>query len=376
MEIGAILQGLRWIGALLISLTHGAVQDPPTEVVFVGTHHFITDMPAGFTPGHLRVLLTKINPSLLAVEAPAGVKNPWEFAPLELQWVTKPWAESRKIPLAPVGWTDPWYSFKLQTMAAELQKAGNGEAYQRLEAQSQGELSSVTSCEAVNGERGIDLWRQYHLKLHDIYGKETPWEAWNGKIVENLKSLIRDNRGRRVAIVYGAAHGYFLLDAVAKEERVKVLSCSSFFPISPKEVVDHTVPRDHLLALRMLNFGGLPPDKIEEFEKRLDVVKGLKEYSGDYDLFTGKFLLIKGDLEGALIAFRKAAALGDETLSAFDGVSRLNEAGEIYGAIALGRQGKAKEAQDQLKTVLKKESISAPMKQWAQQILKELEAKK
>ena len=105
-------------------------------------------------------------------------------------------------------------------------------------------------------------------------------------------------------------------------------------------------------------------------------MKGLKEYAGDYDLFHGKFLMIKGDLEGALIAFRKAGALGDEALSAFDGVSRLNEAGGIYGAIALARQGKTKEAQEQLKTLLKKESLGAPMKPWAQQILKELETTK
>ena len=280
------------IAALLISFAHGAVQDPPTEVVFVGTQHFITDMPAGFTPGHLRALLTKINPSVLAVEAPAGVKNAWEYAPLELQWVTKPWAESRKIALAPVGWTDPWYSFKLQTMAAELQKAGKGEDFQRLESRFQGELSSITSCEAVNDEKGLDLWRQYHRKLREICGKETPWETWNGKIVENLRSLIRDHRGKRVAIVFGAAHGYFLLDALAKEEQIKVVPCASFFPISPKEVADQTTSRDHLLALRLLNFGSLSPEKVEELRKHLEAVKSVKEYEGDHELFLGKLLLL------------------------------------------------------------------------------------
>ena len=194
--------------------------------------------------------------------------------------------------------------------------------------------------------------------------------------MENLRSLIRDHRGKRVAIVFGAAHGYFLLDALAKEEQIKIVPCASFFPISPKEVADQTTSRDHLLALRLLNFGSLSPEKVEELRKHLEVVKSVKEYEGDHELFLGKLLLLTQDLDGALKSFRKVAGLGDESLSAFDGVSRLNEAGGIYGAIALARQGKTKEAQEQLKTLLKKESLGAPMKPWAQQILKELETTK
>src|SRR6516164_11465736 len=89
--------------SLALSLQAEGGQEKPTEVVFVGTQHFISDMPPGYTPAHLRVLLEKINPAAVAVEAPTNVKNPWDFAPLELQWVTKPWADQRKIPLVPVG---------------------------------------------------------------------------------------------------------------------------------------------------------------------------------------------------------------------------------------------------------------------------------
>jgi hypothetical protein len=67
--------------ALLAALL---AQAAPTEVVFVGTQHFISDMPTGYTPGHLRTLLDRIKPAALAVEAPANLPDPWAAAPLEL----------------------------------------------------------------------------------------------------------------------------------------------------------------------------------------------------------------------------------------------------------------------------------------------------
>jgi tetratricopeptide (TPR) repeat protein len=203
-------------------------------------------------------------------------------------------------------------------------------------------------------------------------GKETPWEAWNARILENVQAVVRDNRGRRVAIVFGAAHGYYLIDALSKAEGVRILPCSSFFPLSPEEIRSRTTPKDHLLALRPLNFGFVPPEKQAALERHLDALKDVPEYRGDADLFAGKFLLAKGEFEGAVAAFRKVASLGDEHVSRFDGATRLNEAGGLYAGIALARQGKRAEARDQIKTLLQKAGLSAPMKQAAEQLLKEL----
>ena len=63
-------------------------------------------------------------------------------------------------------------------------------------------------------------------------------------------------------------------------------------------------------------------------------------------------------------------------LSAFDGTSCLNEAAGVYAAITLSRLGKTAEAQNQLKSVLKKDNLSAPVRQWAEQLLQELAPKK
>ncbi|HXX94482.1 MAG TPA: hypothetical protein VEN81_12675 [Planctomycetota bacterium] len=364
------------VAPLLLCAQTQPVQEKLTEVVVVGTQHFISDMPSGYTPAHLRVLLTKINPAALAVEAPSNVKNPWDFAPLELQWVTKPWADQRRLPLIPVGWNDQFYQLKVQNMMGAFQKAGKGEEYQKLENRFQVETAADIACENFNGEKSIDLWRQYHKALHELYGKDTPWETANSKIFDNLRNALREYRGKRVAIVFGAAHGYYLIDALSQEEGVKVLPCSSFFPLSAKEVADQTTPKDHLFALRLLNFGAVAPDKLDDLGKHLEVVKSAKEYAGDYELFRGKYLLQKGDFEGARAAFGIVVGLPDDLTSAFDGTSRLNEAGAIFMALALAREGKTADALAQVEGVLKKGAHSAPMKQWAEKLQEELRPKK
>jgi hypothetical protein len=290
--------------------------------------------------------------------------------------VTRPWADQHQRPLIPVAWNDQFYQLKLQNMMAAFQKAGKTAEYQKLETRFQSELAAGTTCEDFNGEKNIDLWRQYHKTLHDLSGKDTPWETWNARILENLRTALRDYRGKRVAIVFGAAHGYFLIDALSKEEGVKVLPCSSFFPLSAKDVADQTTPKDHLLALRLLNFGAVPPDKLDDLGKHLEALKAAKEYTGDVDLLRGKDLLLKGDFPGAAAAFRSVAGLPNDQTSAFDGASRLNEAGAIYLAIALARQGKTADAQAQVEAILKKDGLSPPMKQWAQQLQQELSPKK
>ena len=353
--------------ALLAALV---AQAAPTEVVFVGTQHFISDMPAGYEPGHLRALLDRIKPAALAVEAPANLPDPWLGAPLELQWVTRPWAEAAGVPAVPAGWDDRWYGTRVQLLVDALQKAGKGEAYQALEARLQRTFAADTSCEGLNGEKGIDLWRQYHRELRGLVGGDTPWDTWNSRILEKVRDVLKAHRGRRVAIVFGAAHGSYLIDALSKDEGVKVIPCSTFLLPAAEEVAARTTPRDHLRALRRLNFGAVEAVDLEAMARHLDLIRDVALLAGDVDLFTGKLLLHRKDLEGARARFRAAA--GREGVSVFDGTTRLSEAGAIQAAVVLARQGKPAEARVELEAVLAAPALTPAMKAWAEQVLREL----
>ena len=62
---------MKALAALILLL---CPQEKPSEVVFVGTQHFISDSPEGYTPAHLRVLLATgggeqaLHPGLEAAE--------------------------------------------------------------------------------------------------------------------------------------------------------------------------------------------------------------------------------------------------------------------------------------------------------------------
>jgi RNA polymerase sigma factor (sigma-70 family) len=341
-----------------------------TEVAVVATQHFLTDMPDGFTPAHLRLLLARLSPDLLAVEAPTNVIRPWDFAPHELARVTRPWADGRRVPVVPVGWYEPGYQAQLGEMLDDFRARGRWEAYQRAEQSFQSHSARLPmTCQSLNSREGHALWRDYHAALHDLHGKDTPWELWHAKVVANVLGVCRANPGKRVVVVLGAAHGYFMLDALAKEKEVRLVPVEPFLPLDGEAVAAETTPADHLQALRLLNFPAVEPARLGTLEAHLGRIKDAPGLRGDYHLFRGKLLLHRGQPADALEEFRAVARLDRQALSAFDGQSRLHEAGQVYAAIARQRTGDAAGARSDLEAFLDQPDVTPSSRQWAEEVL-------
>jgi len=353
-----------------------ATEPEPAEVVVIATQHFITDMPDGYTPAHLRLLLKKVEPDILAVEAPANVPDPWAHAPMDLWRVTKPWAEANSAEMAPVGWYERHYRARLNRMFQIFRARGQTAAYQTIEQKFQLESARhPPTCEYLNGEAAHRLWREYHTGLHRLYGKDTPWEEWNAKIAANIGKVCRKHEGRRIAVLFGSAHCYYIIDALATVEGVQVIPVERFFPLSLDEIDAQTVPKDYVNALRPLNFpnyGGLSAPALQRLETFLRKVEGFPELQGDYHLFRGKLLLHRLKPQEALLEFEKVAALDADVLSASDGHTRLREAGLVFTAVAKDQAGKHLEARQDLLSVIKTEGISPRIRQWAEQILESI----
>lgn len=308
-----------------------------TEVVIVATQHFITDMPSGYTPAHLRALLKKICPDLLAVEVPNNVSNGWDYAPLDLWQITKPWGDEFGVEIAGVGFYEPKYQVQLSEMFADFQKKGLFNEYEQMENKFQAESASEPqTCEFMNSPEGFKLWRDYHAQLHRLYGKDTPWEAWNEKIVDNILKLCSKHRGKRIAVVFGSAHCYYIKDNLSGRQGVKIIPTNYFFPLTSGEVQKETKAVDYLKALRLLNFnvGSLTSQQLSRLKSFLDKIKDITEFQNDYHLFYGKYLLHAGRTQEALEEFKKVASLSPEAISLFDGSSRLRDAGQAYENIA------------------------------------------
>ena len=63
------------------------------------------------------------------------------------------------------------------------------------------------------------------------------------------------------------------------------------------------------------------------------------------------------------------ARLDRQALSAFDGQSRLHEAGQVYAAIARQRAGDTAGARSDLEAILDKPDVTASSKRWAKEVL-------
>ncbi len=330
-------------------------------------------MPEGYTPGHLRALLKKLSPQVLAVEAPSNAANPWDLAPLELAKVTKPWADKHGVVAVPVGWKDEKYQTQLTSMLEGFGLGGQYAAYARVEQGFQkGIAAQAVTCGFMNSEKSHVLWRKYHAGLHDLYGKDTPWETWNAKILGNVIKVCRENPQKRVAIVIGWAHCYYLEDQLKKEKDLKLVPTEQFFPLSQEEVKAETQPRDYLLALRLLNYTAVIPAQLDRLEPLLEKIKDVPEFQGDYHLFRGKLRLHRGEFGPAIEEFSTVAGLDDKAISAYDGQTRLREAGLVYRAIAKSQKGEVTAATKELKEVIAAAEIKTDTRQWANQVLKQI----
>ncbi|MFH1645059.1 MAG: DUF5694 domain-containing protein [Candidatus Omnitrophota bacterium] len=346
-----------------------------SEIAVIAIGHFITDMPEGYTPAHLRALLKKIAPDILAVEVPTNIENAWQYAPLDLWQVTKPWADSENIEVIPVGWFDMDFQFKLSDMFKEFQEKGNLEDYQKVEMDFQTlSASKKYTIEYTNSDEAHNVWRQYHFNLQSLYGKRTAWQDWNDNIVRNINDLCEKNKNKRIAVIFGSAHCYYFVDLLKDIPNIKLLDTASYFPLEAAAVAGYTYPVDYLKALRLLNFnaGTLNPAVLIQLESKLNKLKAFPGLINDYNLFLGKFYLHKYRFDEALAAFGKVSKLDKNVISEFDGQTPLRETGHVYTALCRIQMGDYAAAREVLEKVLYEEDITQYTRQWAQQLLNTL----
>jgi len=348
-------------------------------------------VPLIYTPGELRALVAKLRPDVLAVELPTNVPDAWQFAAPDLTRVTKPWAEKHHVPMVPIGSFEPNYEAELAQMSAAFNARGKTAAYDKIEREFQYRTTKQSlSCRFLNSEAYRQLMRGYQFALHQLYGRDTPWETWNLQIYRNVMDMCRRHPGKRIVVVLGAPHASFLIDALRHSGEVQLVPVEQEFPLSSEEIARQTLPTDYLQALRMLNFETLPSKELPRLSKLLDEIAGVPELSGEYHLFKGKLLMHSGQFDAAQREFDIVAKLdpgivsaigaesepesGDTASGAAIGPSRpLREFGLVYGAIAKQRSGDQAGAEADLQAIANAESTSDATKKWAARVLSNID---
>lgn len=341
-----------------------------TEVVIVGTQHFITDMPDGYTPGHLRAMLAKIKPDVIAIEAATNVEKPMSTAPHECAQVTAPWAMSHDIPVAAVGILEPDYQQQNVRMVEKFKAEGKLAAYEQAERKLADGIATVgASCRAMNGSRFQKIWREYHSELHRLNGGDTPWEIWNARVVRKIRKLCKDNPGKRIAVVFGGTHSYLFKDLLAKQSDISLVSVDAFARVSQMDLQQNTEPLDYLKAMRPLNFDLVQPAQLAHVRSLLDFLKGVPSLENDYLLFHGKYLMHSGDYSDAIAAFDRLARSAGDQISEFDGQNRIIDGARLSAAQAFVKADQSENARKLLQRIIADTGSSNDVRSYAQQML-------
>jgi hypothetical protein len=195
--------------------------------------------------------------------------------------------------------------------------------------------------------------------------------------VKNVAELCAQYRGKRVAVVFGGAHAYYLTDQLAKVPGITVAPTSRFLPLTEDECRQQFQRQDHLKALRRLNFGAgaLTPTDLIDLEKHLSQIADSPELRSDYRFFRAKFMLHRWDLEAALAEFEALRKTDATARLVFDNQSLVAESAAVFAASTQSQLGRQKEARANLEQIIRQKDVSEQTKTWAKQVLQSVPGK-
>ena len=345
----------------------------PPQVAVIASQYFITDMLQGTTSAHLRLLLESVRPNILAVEAPANMADPWQYASFDLQKVIKPWAKQHNIPMVPVGHLDLKYDQQVNAMLKYFEEKKLLRQYQTIDDKFRFAGSAHKfSFKFINSSGYDDIWRNYNSGLSKIYRQSISAEKINEKIAANVIKLCKANPGRRIVVVINAPHCYYIKDKLRDSEGINFLNLENSLNFQPGELAKKTLPQDYLYALRVLtidDFSLIQPAEFSHLETCLNRIRRYPEFRYDHAFFYGKMLLHSRDPRSAESHFRAMTITDPKIVLQFDNETSVREAALVYVAIANLQMNKMYDAILRLSAIMEMPDVSEKTKKWVNQIL-------
>lgn len=86
-------------------------------------------------------------------------------------------------------------------------------------------LSEWQNASDVNASWTDRLFAVKHSFQHGLYGpqEEQGWEGWNQYFLEQIVTAAKQNPGKRIVVVVGVEHGYWLREHLHKQDGVRLL---------------------------------------------------------------------------------------------------------------------------------------------------------
>jgi hypothetical protein len=220
---------------LLSAFTLGTLANPspqPSEVVVLCALHQLHEQAPFYTYADLNAAIEKLHPDVLAVElTPADLKDKVEQKN-KREYQNSVYHLLRRhnwptVALEPEGPRRTELIGLLRGAEQELQKtsAQKDEAFDSYnDTLFKYLLSEWHSAADVNAS-WTDRFAVKHSFQQSLYGpqEEQGWEGWNQYFLQQIATAAKQNPGKRIVVIVGVEHGYWLREHLRKPGEVKVL---------------------------------------------------------------------------------------------------------------------------------------------------------
>lgn len=277
------------------------------EVVFIGANHNLTFLHPGFSPAHLRALLSAVGPAAICLEIPPD----WSRAegiptyPQE-QYAAMTWAERAGVPMYGVDWNSARTTAPaVVRMSDSVPLAERGEHYDRFRSN---HLATVqwTAARAFD-EVAEDL----EAVQQNMEADSTAWAERDDSIAANIRAVAVRYAGRRIAVVYGRGH-YGPIKRRLESAGIQVMTSQGYFPLDEDRVRDDW-SGDDLIVLLGTNLDdwrtiAYPQSRNHQRTKELlDRLRREQPASVPARYFEARWRMLLGDLDSSRIALSRIA---------------------------------------------------------------------
>lgn len=214
-----------------------------TEVIVVGSMHQMHEELPFYTYDDLAMIVRQLEPDALCVELqPSDLESrPEEKNKREYPRAIYPLIDQHDYAVYAMEPAEPKASEIIKPMLAAISEFENK---QPQASKTLDEFISATyevakahwdSPASVNDAFTDDLFRTKHAVQHDMIGpvEAASWQAWNQHFLDTILAAANDFRGKRVVVIVGAEHGYWLRNRLRQEAGVLLLESPGLYDPAP-----------------------------------------------------------------------------------------------------------------------------------------------
>lgn len=220
-----------------------AARTPVTEAAVLSTLHAMHDDVPAYSQEALAASVRKLAPDVLCIEV-----RPDRFAgrapepnKIEYPGAIYPLIEAQDYRVYPMEPAEPDYGRILAPYKRASETFGEAHPEQaeafaaHMEAMYAVLRTYWTSPARVNDATTDAQMRAKHALQEALVGdgEREGWEAWNRAFLEAVDRAVAENPGRRIVVLAGVEHGYWLRDHLARRDDVRLLDTAALLSAPP-----------------------------------------------------------------------------------------------------------------------------------------------